>query len=137
LRTLLALAIVVPICVACATTPPDASQVTPRPSLPVLVTSVALFWDAGKNPCLGPTTMTFTVEVLNGKAGDQVVATLTGPGLPGQISDPVTTTDTLIKHRYPLPGGSGSWEAQIVSVGGNVPNEVPGASLSAKAHAFC
>jgi hypothetical protein len=24
-----------------------------------------------------------------------------------------------------------------VSVGGTVPNEVPGASLSAKAHAFC
>jgi hypothetical protein len=135
LRTLLALATALSICVACASTLPGRGGV--RASLEPMVTTVALFWGAGTDPCLGPVTMTFTVEVLNGNVGDPIVASLTGPGLPGQISDPVVTSDTLIRHQYQVPAGSGNWLAQIMSVGGKPPNPVPSASLSAKAHASC
>ena len=137
LRTLLALVIVVPTWVSCAATPPDGIGGGVRASLEPMVTTVHVFWGAGTNPCLGPVTMTFTAEVLNGNAGDQVISTLTGPGLPGQISDPVIAPDTLITHQYAVPAGSGLWLAQVMSVGGKVPSEVPGASLSAKAFATC
>jgi hypothetical protein len=137
MRTLLALAIVVPIGIACAATPPDRNGSVVRASLEPMVTTVHVVWGAGTNPCLGPVTMTFTAEVLNGNAGDQIISTLTGPGLPGQISDPVIAPDTLITHQYAVPAGSGLWQVQVVSVGGKVPSEVPGASLSAKAFATC
>jgi hypothetical protein len=105
------------------------------------VTQVGLFPGAGTTPCTSAVTMNFTVQVLNGKVGDAVVVSLTGPGLPATINENLTASSQLITKQYPVaqvgPGQSAVWTALVLSVGGQTPDTIPGGRRTAQSSASC
>ncbi len=51
--------------------------------------------------------MAFHMRVLNGKVGDQVVVSLSGPSLPGEINQQLPQSLTIDKQ-FPVPKDPGS-----------------------------
>ena len=101
------------------------------------ISHLGFSWGGGATPCLGPITMTFTLQVDDAKVGDIVFVTLSGPGLPSGISETLQQSSQFIQKQYSVPKGSGTWTADGITVGGKIPNIVPGASRTAQSLAQC
>lgn len=101
-----------------------------------LVAELGLYWGPGPTPCEAPVTIMFHMRVLNGKVGDQVVVSLSGPTLPGEINQQLPQSMTIDKQ-FPVPKGPGVWTATVLSVAGKPAQASPGGHLSQSSLAQC
>jgi hypothetical protein len=105
------------------------------------VTQVGIFWGSAPSPCQSATTMTFTVQVLDAKAGDALVVNFTGPGLPPTITENLTSSSQLVTAQWPVAkvavGSSATWTAVVATVAGVKPDSLPGGHTAAVSSASC
>jgi hypothetical protein len=92
---------------------------SPTESGPVVVTKEFWGW-TDQGPCAGPSAIHLQLTVGGAKAGDRVVGTMLGPGLPGTLDTPLDA-NLSVDTSWPIPKGSGLWAFEIKSVGGKAP----------------
>ena len=100
------------------------------------VLELGFYWTPGTTPCVAPTNIHLHFRLEGTRSGDAFMVSMTGPALPATLEEALPANLTVDKD-FPIPKGSGVWDAKVLSVAGRTPGTLPGGHLEQQSSACC